>query len=289
MPRRNWLISLLAVAGVWSAVQPAMGQALLPYTLNLDADQLEQDGVDLAQDAAQLIRFGQYDLAFPRAKLSTQLAPEAYQTWFILGSLYVQRDEVEQGIEVLEKARSLAPDEPGILFTLGSAYFQQKDYQSAIAQIQAGLKLEPEAPEALFDLGNAYLMTKRYGQAIDSFQKAVSYRKDFWPAINNIGLVQYEQGKVNEAIEKWQTAAEIDPDAAEPQLATAVALYQQGQRQQGISLGEAALTMDNRYADLEFLRENLWGEKLLQDTQQFFTIPQIQAGVARPAETTPNE
>jgi len=50
----------------------------------------------------------------------------------------------------------------------------------------------------------------------------------------------------------------------------AVGLYHQGKKQEGIELGIKALKIDNSYGDLEFLKENLWGDKLLTDTTKFF-------------------
>lgn len=281
MPKLNWLFSLFAIAGFSTIALPVSGQALLPYTLQLDSEELEQQGVALIQDAVQLVRFEQYDLALPRAKLATQLAPNLFETWFVLGSLYVQQKEFDKGIEVLMKARAIAPDEPGIMFTLGSAYFQKTNYNAAIKELEAGLKLDPEATEALFDLGNSYLMLQRYPESIAVYERAIAQNEEFWPAINNIGLVKYEQGDVAGAIQHWRDSVAVDPEAAEPQLAIAVALYTQGQQQEGIKLGEAALSLDRKYADVEFLKENLWGERLIGDTQRFLAIPEIQAVIER--------
>jgi tetratricopeptide (TPR) repeat protein len=286
--KRHWLIPIIAFISLWNVAFPASGQALLPYTPKLDTEDLEQTGLDLVQDAVQLIRFQQYQIALPRAKLATQLAPGLYQSWFILGSLYVQQQKIDDGITVLRKANTLAPKEPGILFTLGSAHFQKKDYTTAVRYLEQGLKIESKSVEALFDLGNAYLMLNQHPKAIESYNKSLGLDQNFWPAMNNIGLVQYEQGKVQEAIQSWQKAEKIDSTAAEPQLAIAVALYTQGQKDQGISLGQKALSMDPRYGKLEFLEENLWGEKLLRDTELFLAIPQIKAHLDR-LESQPPE
>ena len=158
MPRLNWLFSSIACAGILatSAVS-ANSQALLPYTPQLDSEKLGQQGLQLLQDSVQLIKFQQYELALPRAELATQLAPNNYEVWFILGSLYLQQEQVDKGINVLQQAENLAPTEEGVLFTLGNAYFQQGDYKSALKKLEAGLKIEDQAPEALFDLGNTYL------------------------------------------------------------------------------------------------------------------------------------
>ena len=109
MPKLSWLFSLFACVGLSSVVLPVRGQALLPYVPKLDSERLEQQGLELLQEAIQLIKFQQYDLALSRAELSTQLAPGSYESWFILGSLYVQQDKLDQGIRVLEKAKVIAP------------------------------------------------------------------------------------------------------------------------------------------------------------------------------------
>ena len=53
MPKRNWLFSLLTLTSLWSIALPVSGQALLPYTLELDSKKLEQQGLELVEDAVQ--------------------------------------------------------------------------------------------------------------------------------------------------------------------------------------------------------------------------------------------
>jgi tetratricopeptide (TPR) repeat protein len=88
-------------------------------------------------------------------------------------------------------------------------------------------------------------------------------------------------GDIKGAIEKWQQAISIDEKAAEPLLAIAVAMYTQGKQQEGLAMGQTALQLDARYADLEFLKENLWGDRLLNDTQKFLGTPQMQETIAQ--------
>ena len=281
MPKLNWLISLVACAGISSISLPVRGQAVLPYVPKLDSEKLESQGLQLLQDAVQLIRFQQYDLALPRAELATQLAPDNYEVWFILGNLYVQQEELDKGLEVLETAESLAPEQEGILFSLGNAYFQQGEYEAAREKLEKGLAIEGNSPEALFDLGNTYLKLSKLDDAIDSYEEAYARDKTFWPALNNVGLVEYEQSDRDEAIKKWESVIKVDDQQAEPQLALAVALFVEGKTQKAIALGKAALELDGRYADIQFLKDNLWGEQLIEDTKIFLNIPQIQEIVSR--------
>lgn len=287
MPKRIPLFSLLFLLGLGSVQAPVSAQALVPYTLRLDSQELEQQGLSLVQDAAGLARFQQYELALPRAHLATQLAPKRFQTWFLLGSLYLQKSELDKGIAALQKAQSLEPNEAAIRFSLGSAYFQKGQYETAVSNLVAGLKLKPDVPEALFDLGNAYYKLGRFPDALAQYQKAVAKDKKFWPAINNIGLVKYETGDVEGAIRQWRSALALDSKAAEPHLALAVALYTKGDTEQGLKMGETAIQLDSRYADLKFLKENLWGDRLLSATKKFLEIPRIQASIVN-AQTQPS-
>ena len=286
VPKRVGLISFLFLCSFLSVSQSVNAQALVPHTVQLDGAKLEQQGLVLAQEAAQLAQFRQFDLAMPRARLATQLAPNSDKVWFLLGGLYLQSKELDKATSALQKAQSLNPKNAETYFALGSAYFQQEKYQSAIAEYKTGLKINPKDPEGLFDLGNAYYMLGKLPQAIVEYKKSIGYKQDFWPAVNNIGLILYEQGDIKNAINQWQQAItkanNAKQPAAEPQLALAVALYNRGNnsdRQRGLAMGEAAIRIDPRYAELEFLKENLWGTRLLSDTKKFLELPSIQAAL----------
>ncbi|KAM3092938.1 tetratricopeptide repeat protein [Phormidesmis sp. 146-12] len=289
MPKRISFLSALTIFGLWAATQSAFAQALVPHVVQLDATKLEQQGIGLIQEATQLAQFQQSELALSRARLATQMAPKLPEAWAVLGGLYLQVNQPDNGVVALKRAQTLDPRNANISFALGTAYFQQKKYSEAIASIQAGLKIKPNVPGALFDLGNAHLMQRQNAEAIASYEKAVAQDRKYWPAINNIGLIKYESGDLDEAIKRWQAAAALDPKAAEPRLAAAIGLYKKGDRDKALALGEAAIRLDSRYSDLTFLKENLWGEKLLADTQKFFAVPRIQATIVQAEAERPRQ
>lgn len=289
MSNRLFLASLAAALGLWSTAHPAVAQALVPHVVQLDSAKLERQGLALAQEAAQIAQFQQYQLAVPRAELATQLAPKSPEVWSLLGGLYLQPEvnEIDKGIAALKQSLTLDNKNPAVLFALGSAHFQKMDYAAAANYLSAGLKLKPNVPGALFDLGNAYFMQRRYSDAIAQYEKAVGQDKQFWPAINNIGLIKYETGNIEDALRQWRSAVAIDKQAAEPLLAIAVALYVKGDREQALKMGEAAVKIDSRYGDLGYLKENLWGDRLLADTKKFLATPRMQATIAQAQQERP--
>jgi tetratricopeptide (TPR) repeat protein len=281
VPKRVSLFSVCLILGLWTT-QPALAQALIPHAPQVDFDKLEQQGLGLVQEASQLAQFNQDQLALARARLAVQLAPKRPEAWAVLGGLYLETNQTDQAIPALKKAGSLDPRNSAIPFALGTAYFQKQQYEESIKQIQVGLKLKPDTAGAYFDMGNAHMMLKRNRDAIASYEKAIGLDKQFWPAINNIGLIRYEEGKVDEAIKLWRQSVALDPkQTTEPQLAIAVALFRKGNQTEATTLAEAALKADVRYSEVKFLKENLWGEKLLADTQKFFALPRIQAVIAQ--------
>jgi len=274
------IFAVLTCGIVTEVTQPLVSaQALIPHTVKLNFGNLEEQALSLAKDAAQLAQFEQYDMALSRARLAVQLAPQSYQAQAVLGTLYLRKEEYPKAIASLNNAANLKKDNPAILFSLGSAYVRNGDYQLAIQKLKQGLALAPKETTALFDLGNAYFLTKRYDEAVAEYNTAIKLEPKFWAATNNIGLVEYEKGNVDTAIKKWQEAiaqAELTDDkAAESKLALAVATYVKGDRAQGIKLGETALKIDPRYGKLSFLKENLWGDKLLGDAKLILEVPTL--------------
>jgi tetratricopeptide (TPR) repeat protein len=284
---RSTLLSLCLLCGVVSVAPLAQSQVLVPHTVAPDAKQLQQTGVALLREALQLAQFQQYEPALARAKLATQLLPNTEEAWALLGGLYLSTDKLDLGIQSLEKSLAINPKNPGVNFSLGSAYFRKANYAAAEKSLQAGLKIKPDVPEALFDLGNTYLRLSRFDDAIVVYKKAVTKDQKFWPALNNIGLVHYEQGKVEDAIQSWKAAIAIDEKSTEPKLAMAVALYVQGQKDQGVALASSALAIDRRYGDVTFLKDNLWGDRLIADTKIILATPKIKDTLAQSADPVP--
>jgi tetratricopeptide (TPR) repeat protein len=290
--KRISLIAALALGSLATIPTLAQAQALTPYVLPLDYELMTEQGRFLASEAQQLAEYRQFERALTLAQLAAQLAPNDAQVLALLGGLYLQSGETDEALTLLTRANSLSPEEPRILFALGSAYLQQQDYLQATTYLERGLRREPDNANALFDLGNAYLLLQRYEDAIARYTASVQSQSDFWPSVNNIGLVLYEQGQADQAVAKWEEALALaGGEEPEPKLAIAAVRYAQGNCravanagsglcQQALSMGMAALEQDSRYADADFLRQNLWGSRLMETTEQFFDVPAVRSLIA---------
>lgn len=293
MLHRLTLVAFLAVIGLLGSIPVSIAQALVPHTVLPSNTQLEQTGIALLREAVQLTQFQQYEPALARARLAVQLVPNIEESWALLGGLYLSTNQIDPGIKALERAIAINPKNAGAQFSLGSAYFRKGNYEGAIKAIELGLQIKPDVLEAMFDLGNAHFRMGSYKAAIAAYRKAIAKDQTFWPAINNIGLVNYEQGDVDEAVQNWKAAALLDgkkgEKSGEPEMALAVALYKQGDKAQAFQLAESALSANSRYSDIEFLKENLWGDRLIADTKVVLATPEMKKTLARLAPPEPKK
>ena len=137
------------------------------------------------------------------------------------------------------------------------------------------VSLIPDRPDGYFSRGLFYHRQKNYQLALAEYQQALTKDEKYTPAIGNIGLIKYEQGKTEAAIQQWQSVLVIDREKAAAQMATAVALYAQGNRSRAFRIAQSALRIDKEFADLEYLKKNLWGKKLIADAQKLLEEPQM--------------
>lgn len=244
-----------------------------------DREVLQTQSFQLAGDAIRLAQFGQMEEAFRRVELAAQLAPNSVEVLVVLGTLHLQEEQYAKAINTLNRARTQAPEDPDILMALGSAYVRQGSYFAALDALNRGLEQQPDNLQALFDLGNAHLLLEDFDKARESFERALEVDAEFWPAINNIGLVDYQIGRIDDAIARWQRSIELDDQAAEPKLALATALYIQGDTEAAIQLGASAIQLDAAYGNIDTLRDNLWGDRLITDVQVLLQTDEVSSAL----------
>ncbi|MBD2690742.1 tetratricopeptide repeat protein [Anabaena catenula] len=123
--------------------------------------------------------------------------------------------------------------------------------------------------------GVVYHQQGNYTAAMSEYNQAVAKDANSLAAVNNIGFIKYEKGDIETAIKQWQQAFKINNKVAEPMLALAVALYGKGEQQQAYQLAETALKLDKNFADVNFMKKNLWGDKIISDAQKMLSTPQM--------------
>jgi tetratricopeptide (TPR) repeat protein/S1-C subfamily serine protease len=183
------------------------------------------------------------------------------------GITYNALKDYSKAITDYDKAIAINPEFALAYIVRGDAYKALKEYPKAIADCNKAIAINPEYAEAYIVRGIAYNALKEYPKAIADYTKAIAINPKAVVAINNIGLLQYEQGNIDRAMNQFQKAVNIDNILAESTLALAITLQAKGKIVEAEELARAALALDPKFADPAFLRENLWGDKLIADAQ----------------------
>jgi tetratricopeptide (TPR) repeat protein len=86
-----------------------------------------------------------------------------------LGELYRDADKPQQAVAVLTKAVRLAPEDFNSRFILGQMQYKLRNYAAMIEQYQKAVEIEPQQKLARFNLGVAYINQEQYYEAYEQF------------------------------------------------------------------------------------------------------------------------
>ncbi|MDJ0717817.1 MAG: tetratricopeptide repeat protein [Prochloraceae cyanobacterium] len=168
------------------------------------------------------------------------------------------------------------------------------NYQRAIADYTQAIDRQTRKTGSNylhFYRAQAYHRLGQYTLAKFDYQKSVSLDANKDISLFRIALIDYEIGSSqDEIIENLKKIKNIfqqdykDLNVAEIQMLIAIAFYSKGESEKAIEMAKKALTKHLYYYSNPFiyleadkLRENFGGESLVQDIENFYSIPEMQA------------
>ena len=248
-------------------------RALIPYYYFPETKSLQKEGLSIGKQAYQLLYFGQIRDSLNLAKLAVKMNSDNETLWTILAETQIANKLYDDALISLNNAQEINPKMGEIYLAKSSIYLKQSKIKKAKISLIMGIKILPENFRAIFQLGNVHLMEKNYEKAIKEFDKAIKIKTDFWQAVNNKGLAYYELNKVDLSITSFKKAIDLEENA-EPLLALATCLKNKDINK-AIFFAKKALNKEPNYVDLNYRKEQLWGEKLQISTEKLFENPQL--------------
>ena len=270
-------IILLQLIGL-SVFQIKKSNAFIPYYDLPSKKFLNLNGSLIGKKAYQLLYFGQLKEGLALAKLAVSLNPEDENLWSLLAEAQINNKLFDDALFSIEKGKLINPLIGELYFAEASIYLSQNKIQKAKKSLKQGLAIQPKNTNALFQFGNIFLMEKNYKKSLFTYNKIIEIKANFWQAINNKGLIYFELSEIPLAINSFKRAIEIENNA-ESMLALGVSL-QNTNKEKAISLVKEALRKDPNYVSFEFRKEQLWGEKLQQATEEFFAKKELEEDIS---------
>ena len=184
-----------------------------------------------------------------------------------LGALYVEMNQVNEGIELLKRGLNATEVAPGVLFELhyhlGNAYTRIDDLNSAAVhyQVAIGQPLLPQLKLSAYNnLGNLLLSVGDLTTAKTAYETTLKIDPGFAAGHNNLGMTLKALGEFEKAIASYQQAIALKPDYADAYQNLGVAWLKIGKVPESLSAFKNAIAFhetQNNQGEAQRLRQGL--------------------------------
>lgn len=239
-------LSLLLVVG-WSASAIAQSSPS-----QVTAEQLQQLD-EIGNKAFELTEKGDFAQAEIYWTKIIEQYPNNPAAWSNRGNARVSQNKLQEAIADYNKAMELAPNATDPYLNRGTALEGLGKWELAIADYERVLQLDPNDAMGYNNRGNAQAGLGKWDQAIMDYKKSADIAPNFAFARANYALALYQTGQTQEALRQMRNIIRKYPQFADVRAALSAALWEQGKKGEAESNWVAAVGLDQRYKDLNWV------------------------------------
>jgi tetratricopeptide (TPR) repeat protein len=160
--------------------------------------------------ALDYLYIGNFDEAFNQAKFSIKLNPDIFLNNFVIGKIFVAKNDLDLSIKHFEKARLLNKHVIEIYYYLSSLYSQSGNANKMIEVLMEFIKLYPENYEGYFLLGEAYLKNKNINEAKIYYKRALDIYPEYEQALKALGNLEVDDKNISAAIYYFEQLSRLN-------------------------------------------------------------------------------
>ena len=174
----------------------------------------DQESLLLAAEVYQ--RAERHSEAIPVLLRAREGLPDSLQVLFWLGAAYERTGQLPQAEGEFRRLLSLDPEFAPALNYLGYMWTEQgQNLQEALELVNRAVELEPDNGAYLDSLGWAYYQLGRYGEARDNLERAAELIPDDAVIVEHLGDLHQAVGDVDQARHYYLRAVDLDGDNLE--------------------------------------------------------------------------
>ncbi|WP_241018502.1 tetratricopeptide repeat protein [Paraburkholderia sp. Tr-20389] len=164
------------------------------------------------EHALALHRAGELDRAEQAYRAILDIQPDDTNTRYMLGVLYLQRQDVERAIECFDATLALQPDHADCLNDRGIAALSRGENEDAANFFRRAIDCAPHDALAHCNLGKALRRLSKPEDALASFQRALALdNHSFEAALGSADMLE-TLARPHEAVTAYEFAARFAPD-----------------------------------------------------------------------------
>lgn len=199
--------------------------------------------------------------------------PDNPAIWSNRGNIRLSQNKIEEAISDYEKAIEIVPNAPDPYLNRGIAYERLNKWSEAIADYNQVIELDPEDPLAYNNRGNAEAGLGEWEIATGDYKKASELAPEYAFARANYSLALYQIGQTQEALKTMKSLVRKYPNFADMRAALTACLWEQGKKGEAESNWVAAVGLDARYQDLDWVANiRRWPPTLVNNLEKFIKI-----------------
>ena len=269
----RWLISLFLICLIEIFGFDTLAEkAIAATTPELSEQQIIQ-GEKIAEKAFKAAQRGDFAQAETYWTTLVKSFPDNPAVWSNRGNVRIGQYKLTEAITDFNRSIEIAPEYPDAYLNRGIAYEGKKLWQQAIADYNHVLEITPQDPVALNNRGNAKAGQQKWQDALDDYQLAANLAPSFPMARGNASLIQYQMGDRSGAIRSMRNLVRKYPMYSDMRAALAAALWVEGKQGEAESNWVAAVGLDERYQDLEWIKNiRRWPPSMIQALGRFLSL-----------------
>lgn len=248
----HWLITLVCLCLIF--LNPGAALAQTNPSPSFSEEQLQQ-GEAIAQKAFEATDKGNFSQAEAYWTQLIETFPTNPAVWSNRGNARISQNKLAEAIADFNEAIELAPDATDPYLNRGAALEGQGKYQEAISDYNRVLALDPQDAMAYNNRGNAQAGLGLWQEALQDYQKATELAPNFAWAYANEALTLYELNRSEEAFRKMKNIVRKYPMFPDVRAALTAILWTKGQQGEAESNWVAAVGIDHRYQDIDWVKK----------------------------------
>ena len=154
------------------------------------------------------------DESIAHFKKAIQLYASFPQAYTMLGTAYLQQNNLRDAEAAFETAIQLDPKSAEANIKLGAAFNQMKNYPEAEKALKQGLDINPDATAAHYELAKTYWAMGRWQDAEPHATKALAALPNMAPAHVLMGNILLKKKDAPGALHEFQEYLRLDPNGS---------------------------------------------------------------------------
>lgn len=152
-------------------------------------------------------------LAIPSFRRVTELASWNADAWVYLSSVFLEKNNFQEVVRILEPAAKVVPDDFRVNLMLGLAYSRTGQEEEAIRVLQKAHQINPKDLDAISQLALVYDGLKRYTDSDTLYEQALALNPDNDLVLNNYAYSLADRGvQLERALQMSKKAVATKPD-----------------------------------------------------------------------------